>query len=71
MFTITLSISILGVNHMKDKVSDRERFILLWIFSILVLVYFVFGIFKADINPVFKMLPFLASSFYLLIRTKQ
>lgn len=52
-----------------NKINDKKRFILLFIFSALVLIYSAFGLFQADINPLLKLLPFLAIAIYVFINS--
>ncbi|KUO71135.1 MAG: hypothetical protein APF77_23785 [Clostridia bacterium BRH_c25] len=55
---------------MKSNITDKERFVLLVLSSLLVLLYFYFGIFQSTtINPIIKTGPFLIMSFYVFIRT--
>lgn len=51
-----------------NKISDKERFILLVIFSALVFIFSAFGLFQTDINPLLKLLPFLGISIYVFIK---
>lgn len=55
---------------MSNDISNNERFILLTLFCMLVLIYFWYGIFQLDINPIIKLLPFLGISLYIFIKPK-
>ncbi|QIB27524.1 hypothetical protein [Caloranaerobacter azorensis] len=51
-----------------NKIGNIERFILLISFSALVLTYSAFGLLQADVNPLLKLLPFLAIGIYILVK---
>lgn len=55
---------------MSNDISNKERFILLTLFCILVLIYFWTGIFQSDINPIIKLLPVFSISLYIFIKPK-
>lgn len=54
---------------MKNNLSNKEMFILLIIFCFLILVFYVFNIFKMNISPFFKLSPFLLILIYVLIKS--
>lgn len=55
---------------MKGDISDLEKFILLIIFGILVVVYSVKGIFTSNINPLIKLAPFYGLLIYIMLKDK-
>ena len=50
--------------------SSLNAFVILLIFSVLVLIYFAFGVFQSEINPLIKLLPFIAMNIYILIKLR-
>ena len=56
---------------MKNNLGDKERFMLLILFSGLILIYYIFNLFQSTINPLIKLLPFIAISIYVFIKSNQ
>lgn len=55
----------------KNKdISSKERFILMGLLVVLLLIYWVFGVFKKEMNEIVKALPFLAVAVYIVFRTR-
>lgn len=54
---------------MKNSLSGKERLILLILFSGLILIYYVFDLFQSAINPFIKLLPFIAISIYVFLKS--
>lgn len=55
---------------MIDHLSDTEKFIILVVFSAILIVYFVFGIFDSQIHPLIQLLPCYALMVYAIIRNR-
>lgn len=55
---------------MTDYLSDTEKFIIMIVFSAILIVYFVFGIFDSPIHPLIKLLPCYALMVYAIIRNR-
>lgn len=54
---------------MKNSLNSKERFILLILFCGLILIYYIFNLFQSTINPVIKLIPFIAISVYVFIKS--
>jgi len=54
---------------MNNSLSNKERIILLVIFSGLILIYNMFGLFESAINPLIKLLLFIAIGIYIFIKS--
>ncbi len=55
---------------MNKKISNKERFILLCAFVILIIVYSILSMNNLNINPIIKFTPFLAILVYIYIKPK-
>lgn len=53
---------------MKNSLSNKEKFILLILFFGLILIYYIFGLFQSTINPIIRLLPFIAIGIYVFIK---
>jgi hypothetical protein len=54
---------------MKNSLSNKEKFILLILFFGLILIYYIFGLFQSTINPLIRLLPFIAIGIYVFIKS--
>lgn len=56
------------MNILKNTLSDKETIVLVTLFSLLIIGFWAFGVFKMKINPLFKFLPFLGILAYVAVR---
>ncbi|MFA9398865.1 MAG: hypothetical protein ACERKV_11470 [Clostridiaceae bacterium] len=51
-----------------NKISEKERLIVLIIFSLAILIYGFLGVYESNINPIIKSIPALAIIIYTIVR---
>lgn len=55
---------------MRYDITDKERFVLLVIFALTIMIYFLLGMMKSSINPLIKLIPFFCMLAYIIIKPR-